>query len=51
MPEVLEDLTKVRLEQLLTEDRPDTILDVLMRRLFDPDDPEKLTVSAFGSAL
>ena len=47
------DLTPVALHELLSN--RDTAatqgLDVVMRRVFDPRDRDKLTVSAFGSAL
>jgi hypothetical protein len=46
------DLAEVRLEALLADDaEPDSPLDRIMRRLFDPRDREQLTVSAFASSL
>lgn len=44
------DLARVRLADL-TGDEPPTTLDAVMRRLFDPRDRERLTVSAFASSL
>jgi hypothetical protein len=49
-PQLL-DLADVRLRTLLTDPNPDTALDAIMRRLFDPRERDLITVSAFGSAL
>lgn len=50
MPTDLLGLAKVPLEDLLAEDAP-PVLEEIVRRLCDPDERDRLTVSAFGSAL
>jgi len=47
------DLASVRLQTLLSasDTAPNTTLDSVMRRLFDPRERDLVTVSAFGSAL
>lgn len=45
------DLADRRLAALRADEQPNSTLDRVMRRLFDRDDRELLTVSAFGSAL
>ena len=46
------DLAEVRLRDLLDGTSGDeSVLDDLMKRLFDPDEQEHRTVSAFSSAL
>jgi len=48
----LRELAQVRLADLLERDPAvDSSLDATIRRLFDPGDREKVTVSAFGSSL
>ncbi|WP_344613333.1 hypothetical protein [Dactylosporangium salmoneum] len=57
MPDVdnpLLDLAQVRLDQMLAEPAPGTpptTLDSVIRRLFDPDERDLVTVSAFSSSL
>ncbi len=43
-------LAERRLSDLIDED-PDTTLDAVLKRLFDPDNPEPLTICAFASSL
>lgn len=51
MPDLLE-LRDLRLADLLeTQPGDDSTLDDLMRRIFDPERREYVTVSAFGSVL
>jgi hypothetical protein len=47
------DLASVRLRTLLSESdsAPNTTLDSVMKRLFDPRERDLVTVSAFGSSL
>jgi hypothetical protein len=50
----LRELASVRLQDLLVKKKdaaPTSTLDGVIRRLFDPGDREKVTVSAFGSSL
>jgi hypothetical protein len=51
-PDTLLDLAQLRLEALLEPDAETaSTLDAVMQRLFDPDEREHLTISAFSSAL
>ncbi|WP_426505189.1 hypothetical protein ACPPVO_46450 [Dactylosporangium sp. McL0621] len=47
------DLAEVRLQTLLSEsgDSATTTLDNVMKRLFNPEEHDRLPISAFGSAL
>lgn len=45
------DLADVPLTELLEGVEPDSTLDAVMKRLFDPAERERLTVSAFQSSL
>lgn len=46
------DLAHQRLEELeRAVSAPDSTLDAILRRLFDPDERDLVTVSAFSSAL
>lgn len=44
------DLAEKRLEEL-TDDKAESVIDAILQRLFDPEQPEKLTICAFQSSL